>query len=155
MRLYTIRQRLGQGLVAGIVATLTCAVVAQAVQTVTTPNAATFSYTNLGAGLTSAAFTPVFGRPVLVMGVNTTIGDRGVGQVTLLRSGIAPTFLEWTGLESPAAAAITSGFSGVAGTHIVFINFAHNVDIEVNTPDSIRVHNESGILQSGNVTLIW
>ena len=142
-------------LVAAVVTVLTFGTVANAVQTITTANAATFSYTNLLPDAISAAFTPVFGRPVSVMGVNTTIGDRGVGQVTLLRSGIAPTFIEWTGIESPAAAAITSGFSGVAGTHIVFINFAHTVDIEVNTPDSIRVHNGSGILQSGNVTLIW
>jgi len=138
-----------------VITVVTFAVVANAVQTITTANAATFSYTNLLVGANSVAFTPVFGRPVSVMGVNTTVGDRGVGQVTLLRSGIAPTFIEWTGIESPAAAAITSGFSGVAGTHIVFINFAHTVDIEVNTPDSIRVHNGSGILQSGNVTLIW
>lgn len=139
---------------AAVVTALTFAVVANATQTITTPNAATFSY-NLAAGANSAPFIPVFGRAVLVMGVNTTIGDRGVGQVTLLRSGIAPTFIEWTGLESPAAAAITSGFSGVAGTHIVYINFGHTVDVEVNTPDSIRVHNGSGVLQSGNVTLIW
>jgi hypothetical protein len=124
------------------------------VQTITTPNSATFSY-NLAPGGISTGFTPVFGRPVLVMGVNTTIGNRGVGQVALLRSGIAPTFLEWTGLESPAASAITSGFSSILGTHIVFLDFAHTVDIEVNTPDSFRIHNSNAAAQAGNVTLIW
>jgi hypothetical protein len=150
-------------LVAGVVTALTLATVANAVQTITTANAATFSYSlanGVAGGTFSAPFTPVFGRPVLVMGVNTTIFNRGVGQVTLLRSGIAPTFLEWAGIESPSAgpAALTDGFSGVPLTHIVFIDFNHLCDIEVATPDSLRVHNNNpgvGTFSSGNVTLIW
>jgi len=136
------------------VAILTFMVVANATQTITTPNAAFVTY-SLAAGAISAPIVPTFGRAVLVMGVNTTVGDRGVAQVTLLRSGIAPTFIEWVGLESTAGAAITQGFSGVPGTHIVYLDFSHTVDIEVNTPDTIRIHNASAAAHTGNVTLIW
>ena len=139
---------------AAIVTALTCVLVANATQTITTANAAVATY-NLAAGGISVPITPPFGKAVLVMGVNTTIGNRGVGQVTLLRSGIAPLFLEWVGLESTAGAVITQGFSGVLGTHIVFLDFAHTVDIEVNTPDTMRIHNTSAAAQTGSVSLIW
>jgi hypothetical protein len=76
-----------------------------------------------------------------------------VGYVTMLR--IPANFLEWVGLESTAGAAITQGFSGVAGTHILYLDFSHQVDIEVNTTDSFRVHNGAAAVRTGNVTLIW
>jgi hypothetical protein len=139
-------------LLVGVVATLTLAVVAQATQTITTPNAAFISY-NLAPGANSAAIFPAANQSVLVMGTCTTLNFRGVGHVTMLR--IPASFLEWVGLESHAGAAITQGFSGVAGTHIVYLDFSHQVDIEVNTTDSFRVHNGAAARRTGNVTLIW
>jgi hypothetical protein len=139
-------------LLAVIIATVTCAVIAQATQTITTPNAAFISY-NLAAGANSAAIFPAANQSVLVMGTCTTLNFRGVGHVTMLR--IPANFLEWVGLESTAGSAITQGFSGVAGTHILFLDFAHQVDIEVNTTDSFRVHNGAAAVRTGNVTLIW
>lgn len=139
-------------LLAGIVAMLTFAVVAPAIQTITTPNAATFSYA-LAAGGISGAFFPVASQPVLVMGCQNEVGFRGVGQVTLLR--VPGNFLEWVGLESTAGAAITQGFSAALGTHIVYLDFSHQVDIEVNSADSFRIHNSSGGFRSGVVRLIW
>jgi hypothetical protein len=68
---------------------------------------------------------------------------------------VPSSFLEWTGIESPAAAAITSGFSSVAGTHIVYLDFSHLVDIQVDTADSFRIHNGNTVAQTGQVTLIW
>jgi hypothetical protein len=91
--------------------------------------------------------------PVLVMGVCTTLADRGVGQVTLLH--IPSSFIEWTGLESPFGCSTTCGYSGAAGHHIVWIDYSHQVDIQVAGPDTIRVHNGSGAVRSGNVTLVW
>jgi hypothetical protein len=139
-------------LLAVVIATVTFAVIAQATQTITTPNAAFVSY-NLAAGANSAAVFPAANQAVLVMGTCTTLNFRGVGHVTMLR--IPGSFLEWVGLESHAGAAITQGFSGVAGVHIVYLDFAHQVDIEVNTPDSFRIHNGSAAVRTGNVTLIW
>jgi hypothetical protein len=139
-------------LLAVIIATVTCAVIAQATQTITTPNAAFISY-NLAAGANSAAIFPAANQSVLVMGTCTTLNFRGVGHVTMLR--IPANFLEWVGLESTAGSAITQGFSGVVGTHILYLDFAHQVDIEVNTTDSFRVHNGAAAVRTGNVTLIW
>ncbi|HEY2627254.1 MAG TPA: hypothetical protein VGI41_10950 [Candidatus Udaeobacter sp.] len=60
-------------LLATVVAILTTMVVANATQTITTPNAASISY-NLASGATSAAITPAASKPVLVMGCCTTEG---------------------------------------------------------------------------------
>jgi hypothetical protein len=139
-------------LLAALVAIITSAVVANATQTITVPNAAFIPYA-LAAGANSAPITPAPNRSVLVMGCCTTPGFRGIGQVSLLH--IPSEFMEWVGLESTFGAAITQGFSSVAGTHIVFIDFQHQVDIQVNSPDTIRVHNGSAALRAGNVTLVW
>jgi hypothetical protein len=147
-KLSTVGGRLG----AMLVAVVTLAIVAHAVQTVVTPNALHVTY-NLASGANSAAITPASNLPVFVMGVQTAVGFRGVGEVSLLH--VPASFLEWTGLESPFAAAITSGFSGTAGTHIVFLDFSHTVDIQVHSADSFVIHNASGGNATGNVTLIW
>jgi hypothetical protein len=139
-------------MLAALVGTLTVAVAVQTTQVITTPNATFISY-NLAAGANTGAITPVASQAVLVMGVQNTLGFRGVGHVTLLR--VPSSFLEWVGLESPTPAAITSGFSGTPGTHIVYLDFSHQVDIEVNTTDSFRIHNGSTGQRTGNVTLIW
>ena len=53
--------------------------------------------------------------------------------------------MDWTGLEPPigggGGATITSGFDNIAGTHIVYIDFSHLVDIEVASADTIPVLN--------------
>jgi hypothetical protein len=43
----------------------------------------------------------------------------------------------------------------VAGTHIVWIDGAHAVDIRVVSADTILVHNGTGFTRAGNVTLVW
>jgi hypothetical protein len=139
-------------ILATLVSTLAVGVAVQTTQVITTPNAAFVSY-NLAPGTISGPITPVASQGVLVMGVQNTVGFRGVGQVTLLR--VPGSFLEWVGLESPSSAAITSGFSGTPGTHIVFLDFSHQVDIEVNTTDTFTIHNGSTGQRTGNVTLIW
>jgi hypothetical protein len=119
---------------------------------VVVPNELTVSY-SLAAGGVSAPITPPANIPVHVMGVQTALGFRGVGEVTLLH--VPSSFIEWVGLASPSGAAITQGFSGAAGTHIVFIDFSHRVQIEVASPDTIRVHNLSTGIRTGSVTLTW
>jgi hypothetical protein len=135
---------------ASVVAILTSVVVANATQTITTPNAAFISY-SLAASANSAPITPATNRWVLVGGSCTTIG--GVGQVSLQH--IPSTGLQWVGLESYSGAAITQGFSSTAGTHILSIYFFHQVDIRVASIDTILIHNGSAATRAGNVTLIW
>ena len=148
----TVLSRFGTLLAVAIVAFTTFAITLHAAQTITTPNETFFTY-NLAAGASSAAITPIANAPVLVQGVQTTLGYRGVGHVSLLR--VPSSFLEWTGIESPAAAAITSGFSGTKGTHILYLDYSHLVDLQVDTTDSFVIHNGNSIAQTGIVTLIW
>jgi hypothetical protein len=142
--------RPGVILLATVVVIITSMVVANATQTITTPNAAFISY-SLAAGASSAAITPASSRSVQVMGCCTNAS--GVGQVSLLHNPSAD--IEWVGLESIASAAITSGASSTPGTHIVYIEFTHSVDIQVAGKDTILIHNGSNATRTGNVTLIW
>ena len=139
-------------LLATVVAIITSVVVANATQTITTPNAAFISY-NLVAGANSAAITPATNRWVLVAGCCTTLADPGVGQVNLLH--IPSTLINWVGLESAGPAAITSGGANSAPAHIVYIDANHLVDIQVASADTIRVHNGDAATRAGNVTLVW
>lgn len=139
-------------LLAGIVAVVALNIGLHATQTITTPNASKVAY-NLAAGASSAAINPAESLPVLVMGVQNNLGYRGVGQVAMLH--VPSSFLEWTGVESPAAAAITSGFSGTAGTHILYIDYSHLVDLQVASTDTFIIHNANSISMAGVVTLVW
>jgi len=138
---------------------VTSVVMVNAAQTIIIANAANIPY-NLAAGAVSADISVTADRPVLAMGICTTVGVRGVGHVTLLRTGVAPFFIEWTGLESTAGSAITQGFSDTTGTHIVYLDFAHQVELEIvgsagATPTRMRVSNAAGGARTGHVTLIW
>ena len=145
--------RPGVILLATVVAIITSMVVANATQTITTPNAAFISY-SLAAGANSAPITPVTNKSVLVMGCCTTSGIPGVGQVSLFH--IPSGGMVWVGLQSYPATAITSGTSSTAGHVIVSIDSNFLVFIEVNSADTIRVHNASvGTTLAGNVTLVW
>ena len=143
--------RPGVILMATGVAIITSVVVANATQSITTPNAAFVSYSLL-ANTSSAAITPVTNRSVLVMGCCTSTGG-GVGQVSLFH--IPSGGMVWVGLESTYSSAITQGDSQTAGTHIVYLNVSHFVDIRVASADTILVHNNSDRALAGNVTLIW
>jgi hypothetical protein len=147
--------RPGVILLATVVVIITSIVVANATQTITTPNAAFISY-SLAAGGNSAAITPASNRSVQVMGCCTTPNTTaGVGQVSLIR--IPSTDIRWIGLESPSNSApgMTEGHSNMLGVHIVSIDFNHFVEIQVASADTIRVHNGLGVSAAGNVTLIW
>jgi len=146
--------RPGVILLATVVAIITSVVVANATQSITAPNAAFISY-NLAPGANSAAITPAANKSVLVMGCSTA-NDPGVGQVSLLR--YPSTLIQWVGLESYySQEPITQGRSGIAGTHIVYIDYAHWVDIRMASADTILIHNNpvSASTLAGNVTLIW
>jgi len=157
MKHYKRVRPFGSLILATVVAILTLSVVVHATQVISTPNAAFFSY-SLANGANSAPITPVANQSVLVLGMHTTLGFRGEGFVHMLHVGGTasfPHFLEWVGLESPSSPAITSGDSNTPGTHIVWLDFNHTVDIQVNTADTFVVHNASGVAVTGNVTLIW
>ncbi len=146
--------RPGVILLATVVVIITSMVVANATQTITAPNAVKITY-SLAAGANSAAITPATNTSVLVMGCCTSAP--GVGQVSLVH--YPSSIIQWVGLESPTSttggATITSGANNVAGTHIVYIEANHTVDIRVASADTILVHNGEAATRAGNVTLVW
>lgn len=137
---------------AAIVGGLALSVVAKAAQTLTVPNAAFYTY-DLAAGANSAEITPAPNQAVLMMGTQTGIGYRGVAQATILHA--PSSFIEWVGIESTYGAAITEGYKNVAGTHILYLDFSHQVDVQVASADTIWIHNGSGGERTGNLELIW
>jgi len=144
-------------LLATVVAIITSMVVANATQTITTPNAAFISY-SLATGANSAVITPATSRSVLVMGCCTTSGAESVGQVSLFHIPGTGTGIAWVGLESAngsgGGVTITSGRFG-GDDHIVYIDTLHQVDIQVHLSDTILIHNASTATRAGNVTLVW
>ena len=162
MKAITIRiQKFSQPgviLVATVVAIITSVVVANATQTITTPNAAFMSF-SLSAGTNSAAITPATNRSVLVIGCCTTSGSRAVGQVNLVHAP-AGGGMSWTALEANTVRGnpdITRGQNATtAGTHMVWIDGGGGLDIEVAGADTIYVHEYPAFFPlAGNVTLIW
>jgi len=144
-------------LMATVVVIITSIVVANATQTITTPNAVKITY-SLAAGASSAAITPATNTSVLVMGCCTGPAetDVGVGQVSLLSTGNASVGLQWVGLESTPNINFTQGLDDIAkGIHIVFIDGPHKVDIQVASPTTMLIHNGATATKAGNVTLIW
>jgi hypothetical protein len=75
-----------------------------------------------------------------------------VGSATLLK--VPNAFIEWVGLESPSASAITASFSGIVGAHILFIDFGHKVDVQVGPSETIQIHNAFTTAATGYITLI-
>ena len=142
--------RPGVILMATVVALITSMVVANATQSITTPNAAFISY-NLASGANSAAITPATSRSVLVMGCCTTAGAVATGHVSLI---VSPGFaIEWVGLQRDAT--ITAGSATAGGTHIVWISLQSNVDIQSASATTILIHNGAAATRAGNVTLVW
>lgn len=152
MRAKLNSRRFGTLLAAGGILVVTAAVLTHATQTFSVPNAATFTY-NLAAGANSAPITPVANQAVFIIGTQTAVGYRGVASATILH--IPASFIEWVGLESTYGAAITSGYNSIAGTHILYLDFSHQVDVQVAGPDTIWIHNGSGAVRTGNLKLIW
>jgi hypothetical protein len=152
----------GRWIAAAIIAVLTFACTADAVQTTTTPNVSVIPF-NLAAGAVSGNLTPPAMIPVLIMGACTTLGDRAIGSVSLLR---IPTtdpsggYITWSGQNAasggPDSGAISAGVSPPAAPSIIFIDFAEGVWLERGTTtDTVRVHNFAGSPRAGTTTWIW
>lgn len=142
-------------LLVAMVTTVSFAVLAHAVQTITTPSAMSVSY-SLTPGSNSGNITPPANLPVLVLADQTTAGCVNSSLMTMVNSAGQDGELVWNGFETRAQG-LTQGFSPQAGTHIVFADFCNAVDLEVTNATSFHVHNSasSGITAKGNVTLIW
>ena len=139
--------------VASFVVIMTVAeVVGRATTILTTPNTAVIAY-SLTAGATSAAITPAASTGVLLVGTNTNSTNFSVGSISLVH--ISGTLIRWVGLEAPPSATITQGGSTSPGTHVVYLDSSHQVDVEILSADQLVVHNKATSTQTGTVKLIW
>jgi hypothetical protein len=147
------------GLISAVtVATVTLAVTAHAVQTIRTANAFTMSF-SLSPGQGTGAITVAANSPTLVMGDTTPGNDPGLSEMTV---ATAPVSIMWNGIESNGGGFTTGVNDGFAGTHMMFIDNMHCVDIEVNSANSFKVVSSNTIRcssipppLSGQVTEVW
>lgn len=127
-------------------------VVGHAAVTLSTANSVVTNYT-LAAGATSAPIYPPTNTGVILMGTNTTSSDFSVGSVNLVH--ISGVQIRWVGLESPPSAAIVHGATTTPGTHMMYLDYNHKVDVEILSADQIVVHNASTTSETGSVKMIW
>jgi hypothetical protein len=146
-----ILQRLGIFAVSLMVVAALTEVVGKAAITAITPNAAVVSY-SLAPGATSAGITPVTNQAVLVLGADTTNTDFGASMVTLNHM---PTLgMRWVGIE-PATGTIVHTGSTAVGAHIIWIDQANKVGLQVLSADEFVIHNGGTTIHTGSVKLIW
>ncbi len=137
---------------AALVGMLMAGVVGNAATTLTTPNSTTYNF-SLAAGGTSASITPPVNTGVLVLGTNTTTTNFSVSSANLVH--VSGSQIRWVGLESSPSALVVHGASSTPGVHVVYLDYAHQVDLEILSADALVVHNKSTSTQTGNVKLIW
>jgi hypothetical protein len=145
-----------QFVLAAIVAVTTIAVLTHATEAVATARRMTVNY-SLGSGSSSGNITPASNQPVTIQAdqTGTVCGcdDVGSSLMTVVNSSVDRE-LVWNGFESNGGG-LTAGFSPSPGTHIMYIDFGHLVDLEVSSSTSFLVHNGSSNTANGTVTLIW
>jgi hypothetical protein len=103
--------------------------------------------------------------PVLVMGTqNHDLYpglSRGLGQATLLANiGIGEGTdlwpnIQWLGLEPAPGSVITSGEGTVPGTHILYLDYSHSIELVVAGPNSVRVRARGIFPGKGVIRMIW
>jgi hypothetical protein len=93
--------------------------------------------------------------PISITCTQNAVGFRGVGQVTMLKTSVAPQFLEWIGMDI-ATSAITSNFSSSKGTHIIYCDYTgKTVDMQVDGPGSIQIVNTGSSQANGVINFVW
>ena len=106
----------------------------------------------LAAGASSQLISiPIANNPVIVSCVQTTGGNVGTGQATLVRS-TTNSELVWNGYD--ISGIVTNG-QGSFATHIVFCDFLKKVDIQAASATQIKVVNATGAPQTVAVMLTY
>lgn len=145
-----------QMLLAAMVAVVTLTILAHAAETAATANRAATTY-KITPGESSGNITPAVNMPVMILAdqTGTVCGCDDVGStlMTVVHSTVDGE-LVWNGFESNGGG-LTTGFSPTAGTHIVYVDWSHVVDLEVTNATSFHVYNAGSETANGTVTLIW
>jgi hypothetical protein len=119
-------------------------------------NTATIYY-NLAANASAGCYgLPPANSPVLVTGVNTTVGYRGVGFIHLLYATASPALWDWSGINTAGAASNpVASWTTATGVNMVDIGFSHSVSLQTCGVNGIAVKNNSGVAQAGSFQMLW
>lgn len=142
-----------------IVAITTLAIVGNAVQTITMPNISATTYA-VAPGANSPDITvPIVNSPVKVMGNCLIVGRRGIADLTIHRTSVAPLFLQWVGLSSPAGPTVVGDWwPGGGSPHIAWLDFGHQVELRAVSASQFDVRSlipAGGPVATGTVKMIW
>ena len=116
---------------------------------------------DIGPGTNSAPIPLPLDVPVLVVGTQINNGYLGVAQATLMTTTVPGDWdevfpvIQWVGLESALGSVITSGYQWTPGTHILYLDHNHTIEIVIAGPNSIRVRAGSIFPGKGVIKLIW
>jgi hypothetical protein len=113
----------------------------------------THSGYSLAPGASNIFAVPAANTPVQMSCTQNTVGNVGEGQATIIRS-ITDGLLDWVGIDY-FTGAISRGFSATAGTHIIWCDYAGQVDIEVYNASEIKVTNTSSSTQTGFIMWVY
>lgn len=108
---------------------------------------------SLAGGASLVVSVPGVNTPVQMSCTQNTIGNVGEGQATIIRS-TTDELLDWVGIDY-FTGAISRGFSATAGTHIIWCDFAGEVDIEVSSAGAIKIVNASSATQTGVIMFVF
>jgi hypothetical protein len=110
---------------------------------------------NVAAGATSVPIAvPGINTPVSVTCVQNSVGNRGVGQATILRVSPA-AFLEWVGMDIANSGVPSTGFTSGAGAHIIFCDFSKLVDLQVASATQLQIKNTGAGTQSVVINFVY
>jgi hypothetical protein len=116
---------------------------------------------DIAPGADSAPIPLPLDVPVLVMGTQILAGYLGVAQATLMSTTVNGDWdevfpvVQWVGLESALGSVITSGYQWNPGTHILYLDYNHTIELVIAGPNSIRVHSGGIFRGKGVIRLIW
>jgi len=103
----------------------------------------------IAAGASSPVINmPISNSPILVSCTQTTGGNVGTGQATLVRS-TTDGYLVWAGYDNSGA---THGYNTA---HIVYCDFREQVDIEMGSATGILVKNPTSSAQTVELMLTY
>jgi hypothetical protein len=110
---------------------------------------------SVAAGATSIPITvPAYNTPVSVTCVQNTLGNRGVGEATVLRVN-PPTALEWVGMDVANGGTPSIGFSSSAGAHIIYCDFAKLVDLQLASATQMQITNTDSATQTVVINFVY
>ncbi|HEY4114132.1 MAG TPA: hypothetical protein VGM17_08735 [Rhizomicrobium sp.] len=104
----------------------------------------TIGYNQAPGTCTKPIAIPANNKPVLILGAQINGGDRGTGQVTLIRTGTgANQILYWSGYDGYHGLETGFAYAGGVGYRLMYLDGGGYVDVESAASTHIQVCNSS------------